>query len=53
MNKKSAALWFLGICVLLAILLITKVIDAIVSGIIFAIALVVFGGLSHGFRKTT
>jgi hypothetical protein len=53
MNKKSAAIWFLGICVLLAILLITKVIDPIVSGFIFAIALVVLGGLSRGFRKIT
>jgi len=42
-----------SVCNVLAISLITKVIDPIVSGIIFAIALVVFGGVSRGFRKTT
>lgn len=47
---KYAGLTFLVICILLAILLFTKTITSIVSGIIFALALVVLGILSNGFR---
>ncbi|HUI29932.1 MAG TPA: hypothetical protein VLX91_06915 [Candidatus Acidoferrales bacterium] len=42
---------FLGVCVVLAILLLTKVISIITSGAIFAVALVTFGLLSHGSGK--
>jgi hypothetical protein len=48
---KYAGLTFLVICILLAILLLTKTITSITSGIIFAAALVVLGILSNGFRK--
>ena len=48
---KYAGLTFLVLCILLAILLLTKTITSIVSGIIFAVALVVLGILSNGFRK--
>ncbi len=51
MNGRTARFLFLGICVILAILLITKTISPILSGSIFAIALVVLGGLSQGFKK--
>jgi hypothetical protein len=51
MNGKTAGLAFLGICIILAILLIIKAITSLTSGIIFAIALVVLGGMSKGFRK--
>ncbi len=51
MKGKLAGLIFLGICVILAILLLTGVISAIVSGIVFAIALFVLGAISNGFRK--
>ena len=51
MSRKTAAFSFLGICVVLAILLLIKAITPLVSGIIFAIALVLFGLLSRGFRK--
>jgi len=51
MTGKNAGLTFLVICILLAILLLTKTITSITSGIIFAIALVVLGILSNGFRK--
>jgi hypothetical protein len=51
MTRKLALSLFLGTCILLAILLITRVITPLVSGIIFAVALVLFGGLSRGFRK--
>ena len=51
MNKKIAAPLFLGICLILAILLFTKTITVVTSSYIFAIALVVLGGLSRGFRE--
>ncbi len=51
MNRKTASLSFLGICVVLAILLLIKVITPLVSGSIFAIALVPLGVISRGFRK--
>jgi len=51
MKNKTAGALFLGVCVVLAILLLTKVITIMVSGAVFAVALVVFGLLSRGFGK--
>jgi len=51
MNKKMAGLTFLGVCVVLAVLLVSKAISPIVSGSIFAVALVGFGISSHGFTR--
>lgn len=51
MNRKTASLSFLGICVVLAILLLIKVITPLVSGSVFAITLVLLGVISRGFRK--
>jgi len=51
MNRKIATFSFLGICVLLAILLLIKAISPLVSGVVFAIALVVFGIASRGFKN--
>jgi uncharacterized membrane protein len=51
MDKRKAGLIFLGICLVLAVLLALKVVSAILSGSIFAIALVVFGILSRGFTR--
>lgn len=51
MNKRTAGLAFLGICVILAALLVAKVISPVLSGSIFAVALVAFGILSRGFTK--
>lgn len=51
MKKNIAGLMFLGVCIILAILLITKLISPFVSGSVFAIALVLLGGFSKGFRK--
>jgi hypothetical protein len=51
MIGKNAGPTFLVICILLAILLLTKTITSITSGIIFAAALVVLGISSNGFRK--
>ncbi len=51
MNGKNAAFIFVGVCVLLAILLLFGVISPLMSGSVFAIALVLLGGISGGFRK--
>lgn len=51
MKGKSAGFTFLGICVILAALLLTRTITPVQSGTVFAIALVLLGGLSGGFRK--
>jgi hypothetical protein len=50
MKRKSAVASFWGVCMILAFLLLLKIITSTVSGLIFAIALVLFGGLSRGFR---
>jgi hypothetical protein len=50
MNRKIAVTSFLSICLILAVLLLTKIITSTISGIIFAIALALFGSLSKGFR---
>ncbi|HTY12416.1 MAG TPA: hypothetical protein VMF88_15240 [Bacteroidota bacterium] len=51
MSKKTASILFLAVCLLLALLLLTKTITTTVSGFLFAIALVIFGGLSRGIRS--
>jgi len=51
MSGRLAGIIFVAICVVLAILLLTKVTTVIASGIIFAIALVLLGLLSRGFRE--
>jgi hypothetical protein len=51
MNGKKARIFFLGTCVILAVLLLTQVLTPIVGGIIFAIALVAFGVPSMVSRK--
>ena len=51
MDRKLALGLFLATCLILAILLMMQIISPLISGIIFAIALILFGGLSRGFRK--
>jgi hypothetical protein len=51
MSARPAVAIFLGVCIVLAGLLLVQLISPIVSGAIFAVALVLFGGLSKGFRK--
>lgn len=51
MNGRIAGLSFLVVCVILAALLLLKVITPIISGILFAIALVTLGASSRGFRR--
>ncbi len=51
MNGKQAAFIFVGVCVLLAVLLLFGVVGPLVSGSVFAVSLVLLGGISGGFRK--
>jgi len=51
MDGKLAAFIFVGVCILLAILLLTGIVGPLTSGIVFAVSLVVLGGTSGGFRK--
>ncbi len=51
MKRKQAALIFLGVCVILAILLLKQLITPIAGSILFAIGLALFGILSRGFSK--
>ncbi len=51
MSGKYAVFLFICVCLILAVLLLTDVISFAASGIIFAIALVLFGVLSKGFRE--
>jgi len=51
MSKKTAALAFLGVCVVVSVLLVARVISPIWGGGIFAATLVAFGLLSRGFTR--
>ena len=51
MKGSLAGLLFLGVCIGLSALLLAHVIKPVVSGALFAIALVVLGLLSRGFRR--
>jgi hypothetical protein len=51
MNRKMATLSFAAICLVLALLLITKTITPLIGGIVFAIALASLGVISVGFTK--
>ncbi len=52
MKGKTAGFLFLGICIILATLLLTNTITPLVSGCAFAVALATLGALSRGFKKT-
>jgi hypothetical protein len=51
MKGKTAGLLFLGICIVLAFLLITRSFSPFLSGTLFACSLLLLGGLSSGFRR--
>ena len=51
MKGKAAGFLFLIVCIVLAGLLLARVVAPLTSGIVFAVALVVLGGLSRGFRN--
>ncbi len=51
MNRRLALTLLLVTTVVLAILLLAHVITPPLSGILFALALVLFGSLSRGYRR--
>ena len=51
MDKKLAGIVFFVVCIILAILILTKAITAATSGIVFAAALAGLGLASRGFRN--
>jgi hypothetical protein len=51
MSKKLAGLLMLTVCVVSAILLLANSIRPVWSGVLFALSLLLLGGLSRGFRK--
>jgi hypothetical protein len=51
LSGRAASFLFLTICVVLALLLFAGRIGGVTSGWIFAVALVVLGLLSGGFRR--
>lgn len=51
MNRRIALSLLLVTTVILAVLLLLNVITPPISGIAFAVALVLFGSLSRGYRK--
>jgi hypothetical protein len=51
MKGRTAGLIILGICTVLALLLVIRSISPLIGGSIFAVSLVLFGGLSSGFRR--
>jgi len=50
-NSKVARFLFFGVCVVLAALLLVRAISIVVSGAVFAVALVVLGGAFGAFRR--
>jgi hypothetical protein len=52
MKGKTAGFLFLAICVVIALLLLADAITPLISGCVFAVALVALGILSHGFRRS-
>lgn len=50
MKRINAVASFLSVCVILAILLLTQTITSATGAISFAVALVIFGSESNGFR---
>ncbi len=51
MDRNVAAVLFLAVCIILAVLLLARAITPLVSGTVFAIALALFGLAARGFRK--
>jgi len=52
MKGSVARILFVSVCLIIAILLLARAISTIVGSAVFAVALVVLGVMSHGFRRT-
>ena len=44
MDRKTARLVFFGVCIVIAVLLVTRTIGVVVGAALFAVALVLLGG---------
>ncbi len=53
MKRAAAVTSFVGVCIILALPLLAQILTVMLSGIVFAIALMTFGGLSRGFRRNS
>ncbi len=51
MNSKIAAVLFLGVSIVLALLLLSQVVTPLIGGFLFAVALATLGVFSKGFTK--
>lgn len=51
MSGKTAGLVFLGVCIALAAVVLLGALEPLVSGAVFAVALVALGGVSKGFTR--
>lgn len=51
MKATIARIMFILVCIGIAVLLLTRAISAVAGGACFAIALVIFGIASMGFRR--
>lgn len=51
MDRSKARFAFLGVCIVLAVLLLTKTIRPLTGSLAFAAALALFGLISRGFRS--
>jgi hypothetical protein len=51
MSRRLALSLFLVTCISLALLLLIGAMEPLDAGAVFAIALILFGGLSRGFRQ--
>jgi hypothetical protein len=52
MKGSIARFLFLGVCIVLAALLLFKILSFIAGALVFAAALIALGVLSKGFRKS-
>ena len=50
MNKTTAIVAFISVCVVLAVLLLAGVLTTIAASLVFAVALLVFGSMFQAFR---
>ena len=51
MNKTTAIVAFISVCVVLAVLLLAGVLTTIAASLVFAVALLVFGSMFQAFRR--
>jgi hypothetical protein len=53
MDRRLAGLLLIGVSLVLAVLLLTDVIEPVTGGALFVITVAILARLSHGFRQRT